>query len=284
MRVVAVYLYRDASGQPARRKLRYEPKDFRWQTYHPATGAWTWDARDSKSTVYKLELLAKERPATVFVPEGEQDVLTLIRGLGLPACTSGGAGTWEAHHSRQLREHGCEQAIVLPDHDAPGEESAAQIARHNLACNIPSKIVRLPGLDDAQDVTDWVEQHGGTRARLLELVDATPWITLAELPPLKVSTKRPASSTSTYQHDPRFNGFFFETLKIRPTTGRIKAICPLHPDSNPSLSIDLDRGLWHCFGCAAGGTVVTFYMKVAKLRGRTVTMSEARQRLVATFC
>lgn len=36
------------------------------------------------------------------------------------------------------------------------------------------------------------------------------------------------------------------------------AICPFHPDTNPSLSVDVDRGLYHCFGCEAGGDLIDF--------------------------
>jgi DNA primase len=280
MTLIGTYVYCSADGQPLRRKARYQPKSFSWQ--HFENGRWLDRAEASTSTLYKLEILAKERPSRVFVPEGEQDVLTLIRGLGLPACTSGSANSWEPHHSRQLQEHGCEQAIVLPDHDGPGEESAARIARYNLALNIPSKIVRLPGLLDGEDVTNWVEKYGHTREDLLQLVADTKWLTLADLPvPKPVPTKNPKQSFKP--HDLRHNAFFFEALRIRPTTGHIKAICPFHPDVNPSLSLDLDRGLWYCHACAEGGNVAKFYVKVAKLRGRTVTMSEARQRLCATY-
>jgi hypothetical protein len=39
-------------------------------------------------------------------------------------------------------------------------------------------------------------------------------------------------------------------------------ICPLHRDSNPSLSVDHERGLWHCFGCGKGGDVISLYMEL----------------------
>ncbi len=41
--------------------------------------------------------------------------------------------------------------------------------------------------------------------------------------------------------------------------------CPLHNDSNPSLSIDHKNGLWHCFGCGKGGDVISFVMVNYKL-------------------
>lgn len=37
--------------------------------------------------------------------------------------------------------------------------------------------------------------------------------------------------------------------------------CPFHNDSNPSLSVYHENGLWHCFGCGKGGDVITFVME-----------------------
>lgn len=31
------------------------------------------------------------------------------------------------------------------------------------------------------------------------------------------------------------------------------AKCPLHEDTNPSMSVDTKNGLWYCFPCAVGG-------------------------------
>lgn len=39
-----------------------------------------------------------------------------------------------------------------------------------------------------------------------------------------------------------------------------KCMCPVHGDSKASLSINLDNGKWHCFGCDKGGnTPISFY-------------------------
>lgn len=38
-------------------------------------------------------------------------------------------------------------------------------------------------------------------------------------------------------------------------------LCPFHEDKNPSLSVDKEKGLFHCFGCGAGGDVFDFVMK-----------------------
>lgn len=42
-----------------------------------------------------------------------------------------------------------------------------------------------------------------------------------------------------------------------------KAKCFLHPENNPSLTVSVNKGLYHCFstGCAASGDVITFYQQ-----------------------
>jgi len=39
-----------------------------------------------------------------------------------------------------------------------------------------------------------------------------------------------------------------------------KALCPLHPDKNPSMTINKD--LWYCFVCAKGGDLFNLVMEV----------------------
>ncbi len=38
-------------------------------------------------------------------------------------------------------------------------------------------------------------------------------------------------------------------------------ICPFHDDSNPSMNVDEEKGLFHCFSCGAGGDLIGFYMR-----------------------
>ena len=41
--------------------------------------------------------------------------------------------------------------------------------------------------------------------------------------------------------------------------------CPLHVDKTPSCSLDLERGLWRCFSCGQGGTVIDMHMRLTGL-------------------
>lgn len=40
--------------------------------------------------------------------------------------------------------------------------------------------------------------------------------------------------------------------------GKWQCCCPFHPDRSPSLSIDVDKGLWNCHGCHVGGDCFTY--------------------------
>lgn len=45
-------------------------------------------------------------------------------------------------------------------------------------------------------------------------------------------------------------------------TGRgYVGLCPFHDDRNPSMHIDEEKGLFHCFSCGAGGDILGFYMR-----------------------
>lgn len=44
------------------------------------------------------------------------------------------------------------------------------------------------------------------------------------------------------------------------------AICPFHADSNPSLSLSNEKGLFHCFGCGASGDIISFVRMLEDLK------------------
>ncbi len=53
-----------------------------------------------------------------------------------------------------------------------------------------------------------------------------------------------------------------EGIKLIPSgDGKFMANCPFHNDENPSLSIDVTKQLWHCFGCNEGGDIFNYVMK-----------------------
>ena len=47
-------------------------------------------------------------------------------------------------------------------------------------------------------------------------------------------------------------------VEVIPAGAYYKCICPFHNERTPSLMISPDRGIWHCFGCGAGGDIFQF--------------------------
>lgn len=44
-----------------------------------------------------------------------------------------------------------------------------------------------------------------------------------------------------------------------------KGLCPFHTEKTPSFSVAPDKQLFHCFGCGAGGNVITFVSKIENI-------------------
>ncbi|MBN1871210.1 MAG: DNA primase, partial [Candidatus Omnitrophica bacterium] len=52
-----------------------------------------------------------------------------------------------------------------------------------------------------------------------------------------------------------------------------KALCPFHHEKTPSFMVNPDKGIFHCFGCGAGGNAITFIMKYERMEfGEVVKM------------
>ena len=49
-----------------------------------------------------------------------------------------------------------------------------------------------------------------------------------------------------------------EVTKVKKSGRSYMAICPFHEEKTPSMSVDRGRGLYHCFGCGAGGDAYKF--------------------------
>ncbi len=58
--------------------------------------------------------------------------------------------------------------------------------------------------------------------------------------------------------------------------GNLKGLCPFHEEKSPSLSVSPAKGLFHCFGCGAGGDVIRFLERI-----ENVGFTEAAELLAA---
>lgn len=60
-----------------------------------------------------------------------------------------------------------------------------------------------------------------------------------------------------------YYGAVIERLSRPNATGWAQGKCPLHDDSNASLSVHVsdERGCWRCFAGCGGGDMVSFHMR-----------------------
>jgi len=171
--VVATYDYRDERGQLLFQVVRKEDKSFS-QRRPAGTGGWVWKLGDVRRVLYRLpELLAAPAEQPVFVVEGEKDVDNL-RAIGIVAtCNPHGAGKWAVVSDLARRVLRGREVVVIPDNDDPGRAHAAAISGSLQGAARSVRLLELPGLPPAGDVSDWLKA-GGSAAALVELARAVP--------------------------------------------------------------------------------------------------------------
>lgn len=54
-------------------------------------------------------------------------------------------------------------------------------------------------------------------------------------------------------------------VQLKKSGANYFGLCPFHNEKTPSFSVSPDKQIFHCFGCGAGGGVITFTMKAEGL-------------------
>jgi hypothetical protein len=183
--IAATYDYKDEKGKLIYQVVRYKPKGFS-QRRPDGNGDWIWNMKGVNPVPYHLpEIIQAIEP--VLIVEGEKDVENLKR-MGFTATTSPmGTGKWKVTYNKYLKG---KEVILIPDHDQPGNQHCRNIGQSlwGIAKNI--KWVELPGLDEKEDVSDWIEK-GNTKEKLLQLIEGAP-----KFVPDKYDKKRRTGKTS----------------------------------------------------------------------------------------
>jgi hypothetical protein len=174
--IVATYDYTDENGVLQFQVVRYEPKDFK-QRRPLENDKWAWNLDSVRRVLYRLPELIEAVAAgrIIVIPEGEKDCENVC-SLGFAATTcAGGANKWRDEYSEYLRNA---EVVLLPDNDEAGRNHAELVAGslHGVA-----KWVRVlylaqvwPECPKGGDVTNWIEDGGGTAEKLKALIEEVP--------------------------------------------------------------------------------------------------------------
>lgn len=185
--IADVYDYETAEGKYLFSKVRAEggdiqKKEIRYVVVAPDGESYESGKPEGAFSLYNIRqgLRNIREGFPVYYVEGEKDVKTL-RSLGLVAVTAGSASDWRPEFARLFRGA---SLVILPDNDAPGMELADRIRKDTKEICFRSKVVVTSRLDKG-DVTDYLEQEGGTKEKLAALVDAeewdaAPWVSVVE--------------------------------------------------------------------------------------------------------
>ena len=173
--VVAGYEYTDEKGATLFRVLKWGPKKAFSQRSPDGLGGWRNSTKGVRLVSYRLpELIAARaaangHPLRIFITEGEKDC-DRLRQWNLTATTNpGGAGKWRRDYNQYFS--GCD-VVVLADNDAIGRKHAHQVANALLPIAALVRIPELDGLDEKDDISDWIDA-GGTQDDLECLVELT---------------------------------------------------------------------------------------------------------------
>ena len=169
MVVQAEYVYRDAANNDAFKVIRKgdEHKEKTFLQMHWDGSKWVWGMKGVERLLYRLpELLAADPSEPVLFVEGEKDVHQAERLRFVATTTPQGAESpeevkdWSPLSGRTV--------VIVPDNDQKGRKYALKVAEFLEGVAASVKVLRLPGLRDKGDLSDWVAA-GGDRAQLVEL-------------------------------------------------------------------------------------------------------------------
>lgn len=133
--------------------------------------------KDKELLLFRLPELLDDLNAgrEIYFVEGEKCV-DAVREIGLAATCHAMGGHWLAQYAETLKGA---NITVLPDHDDKSEAWLDKVAPDLIKARCRVRVLRLPGLDQAEDVFNWIER-GGTREALETLSAEAPTWTPSE--------------------------------------------------------------------------------------------------------
>jgi AAA domain/CHC2 zinc finger len=170
----AEWIYKTEDGTPYLRVKRINLPDGKksYPQYRWNGSSWEAGKPAGPKIPYRLPELVNTPGQPVFICEGEK-CADAVAALGYLATTaSEGAGKWTAELNKWFADR---TVYILPDNDAVGTRHANIVASnlHGIAREI--RVIKLEGLDEGEDVFDWIAREPFPENLLRITEDAPPW-------------------------------------------------------------------------------------------------------------
>ena len=172
--IEAVYGYEDEHGALLYEEIKYDKQtsahrfnvrrvNKRWKEKLNSQGKvvnskdkWIYDTKGIKLVLYNLLSVNDADPKQpVFMCEGAKDAKTLANKNLIS--TAALLNDWDKTDTTPLNDR---DVIILIDNDEAGETKALKAAHNRYGKSLSIKLLRLPGLKEHGDVTDWFEAGG----------------------------------------------------------------------------------------------------------------------------
>jgi len=147
-----IYDYTDEKGELLFQVCRTADKQFPCRRPDPTKPqGWAWNLDGVRRVPFGLPriLEAVRTGQTIFVVEGERDVLAIERAGGVATCNPGGAGKWKPDCAEALR--GAARVVVAADKDVPGRKHARAVTASLTGLVGALKVVEAQEGKDAAD-------------------------------------------------------------------------------------------------------------------------------------
>ena len=220
-KIVATYPYTDANGTLLYEVLRFEPKRFGHRQPDGHSG-WIYKGTHRR-VLYRLPDLLKFPDATIFICEGERDA-DRVASLDHVATTVA-SGKWTDDCVEPLIGR---HVLILEDNDEAGRKKAQEAAKLLYGVADTVRVVRLPGLAEGGDVSDWLDRDPSRASKLADICfDAPIWSLDAEA---KEASKENLSSSKISMPFINIAGW-----RDRPVPERTWTVKDRIPGSNVTL-------------------------------------------------
>jgi hypothetical protein len=129
-------------------------------------------------------------------------------------------------------------------------------------------------VDIYKDNIQWAEEH---LEQATKLMDKLAWTFYISIHKRELKRLQPQANPIDNNSDSPIKKIKEEVdivevidcyTELKGRNGRYYGQCPLHTDRAPSLSVDAEKRLWHCFGCGKGGDIIDFVKQVENIDTR----------------